>query len=54
MGFRSSDRNPKRCITAKEEALKIYFLHADTGDNELFSAADIGYHARLMKEREML
>ena len=26
----------------------------DTSDNEFFSAADIGYHPRLMKEKEML
>jgi len=53
-GFRSSDLNPKRSITLKEEGVKIYFLHADTNNNEFFSAADIGYHPRLRKEREML
>jgi len=54
MGFGSSDPNPKRSITAKEEEVKICFLHADTSENEFFSAADIGYHPRLMKGREML
>jgi len=46
--------NPKRCITAKEEEVKICFLHTDTNENEFFRAADIGYHPRLMKEKEML
>jgi len=54
MGFGSSDLNSKRSITAKEEQVKICFLHADTSENEFFSAADIGYHPRFMKEREML
>jgi len=54
MGFGSSDVNPKRFITAKEEKTKICFLHADRSKNEFFSAADIGYHPRLMKEKEML
>jgi len=54
MGFKSSDMNPKRSITAKEEEVKICFLHIDTSKNEFFSAADIGYHPQLMKEREML
>jgi len=54
MGFGSSDLNPKRSMTAKEEEVKICFLHADRSENELFSAADIGYHPRLMKETEML
>jgi len=54
MGFGSSNLNPKRSITAKEEEIKICFLHTDTSENEFFSAADIGYHPRLMKEREML
>jgi len=53
MGFGSSDLNPKRAITAKEEEVKICFHHPDTSKNEFFSA-DIGYHPRLMKEREML
>jgi len=53
-GFGSSDLNPKRSITAKEEGVKIYFLHADRDNNEFFSAADIGYHPQLTKEREML
>jgi len=53
MGFGSSDLNPMRSITAKEE-VKICFLHADTSENEFFSTADIRYHPRLMKEREML
>jgi len=54
MGFGSSDMNPKRCITAKEEEVKICFLHTDTNENEFLRAADIGYHPRLMKEKEML
>jgi len=54
MGFGSSDLNPKRSITAKEEEVKICFLHTDTSENEFFSTADIGYHPRLMKEKEML
>jgi len=54
MGFGSSDISPKRSITAKEEEIKIGFLHADTSENDFCSAADIGYHPRLMKEREML
>jgi len=54
IGFGSSDLNPKRSITAKEEEDKIWFLHADTSENEFFCAPDIGYHHRLMKEREML
>jgi len=53
-GSGSSDRNPKRSIKAKEEKVKISFLHTDTGNNEFFSAAKIGYHPRLMKEKEML
>jgi len=54
MGFGSSDMNPKRSITAREEGVKICLLHADKDNNEFFGAADIGYHPRLMKEREML
>ena len=54
MGFGSRDVNPKRSITAKEEEVKICFLHADASANEFFTTADIGYHLRLMKEREML
>jgi len=54
MGFGSSDMNPKRSITAKEERVRICFLHADTNENEFFSAADISYHPRIMREREML
>jgi len=50
----SSDLNPTRSITTKEEEGKICFLHGDTSENEFFSVADIGYHRRLMKEREML
>jgi len=53
-GFGSSDLNPKRSVTAKEEGVKIGFLQANTRENEFFSAADIGNHPRLMKEREML
>jgi len=54
MGFGSRDVNPQRSITAKEEEVKICFVHADASENEFFSTADIGYHPRLMKEREML
>jgi len=54
MGFGSSDMNPKRSIPAKEEDVKICFLHTDTSENEFFSAADIGCYPRLMKEKEML
>jgi len=50
----SSDLNPTRSITTKEEAGKICFLHVDTSENAFFSVVDIGYHPRLMKEREML
>jgi len=52
--FGSSDLNPKRSITAKEEGVKIYFLHAASNSNEFFSAADINHHPRLTREREML
>jgi len=52
MGFGSSDLNPMRSITAKEEEVKICFLHSDTSENEFFSTADIGYHPRLMKKRK--
>jgi len=54
MRFGSSDVNPKRFITAKEEKTPICFLHGDRSKTEFFSAADIGYHPRLMKENEML
>jgi len=54
LGFGSSDLNPKRSITAKEERVKICFLHADTNKNEFFSAADIGYYPRLTGEKERL
>jgi len=54
MGFGSSDLNPKRSITAKDEGIQICFLHADTRDNEIFSAANIRYYPRLRKEKEML
>jgi len=54
LSFGSSDLNPKRSITAKEEGVTICFLYADTDNNEFFSAADIGYRPRLTKEREML
>jgi len=53
-GFGSSDLNPKRSITAKEEGVKICFLHADSTRNEFFSAADINHHPRLTREREKL
>jgi len=53
-GFGSSDLNPQRSITAKEEGVKICFLHADSSSNEFFSAADINHHPRLTREREML
>jgi len=54
MGLGSSDLNPKRSITAKEEEVKICFLHVNTSENEFFSAADISDHPWLMKEREMV
>jgi len=54
MDFGSSDMNPKRSIMGQEGKTKIWFLHADMSENEFFSAADIGYHPRLAKEREML
>jgi len=54
IGFRSSDMNPKRSITAKEEEVKIGFLHTDISENEFFSQSDIGHHPRLMKEKQML
>jgi len=53
-GFGSSDLNPKRSIRVKEEGVKICFFHANPNSNDFFSAADIGYHPRLTKEREML
>jgi len=52
--FSSSDLNPQRSITAKEDGVKICFLHADTSNNEFSSVAYVGYHRRLMKESEML
>jgi len=52
MGFGSSDMNPKRSITVKEENIKICFLHADISENEFFTAADIGYHSRLTKKEK--
>jgi len=51
--FGSSDLNLKRSITAKEEEVKICFLHADRSENKFFSLANIGYHPRLMQESEM-
>jgi len=51
--FGSSDLNPKRSITLKEEKVKICLLHADMSDNEFSSAPDIGSDPRLIKEREM-
>jgi len=54
MGFRSSDLNPKRTIMTKEEEVKVGFLNMDTSKNEFFNAADIGYHPRLINEKEML
>jgi len=54
LGFRSSDLNPKRAITAREEGVQICLLHTDTGENEFFSAAEIGYHPLLMKEKDMV
>ena len=54
MGFRSSDLNPKRSITAKEEGIKIYFVLVEKTNTELISATDISSHPRLMREREML
>jgi len=53
-GFGSSDLNPKRSITAKEEERKMFFLYGDTTGNEVFSATDIGCRPCFMREREML
>ena len=53
-GFGSSHVNPKRSITATDEGIKICFLHAENGNNEFFSATDIGYYPPLMRERETL
>jgi len=53
-GFGSSDLNPQRSITAKEEGVKICFLYADSSNNEFFSVADIDLHPRLTRETEML
>jgi len=54
MCFGSSDLSPKRSSTTREETVRICFLQADTSDNEFLSAANIGHHPLLMKEREML
>jgi len=54
LGFRSRDLNPKGSIMATEEGVKICFLDADTSENKFFGPADIRYHPRLMKEKEML
>jgi len=54
MGFGSSDLNPKPFITAKEEGIKIGFVHEETSNNEFFSTADLGHHPWLISEREML
>jgi len=54
MGFGSSDLSPKRSITTKEEEVKVCFLKVDTSKNEFFSAADIRYHPRLLKEKQIL
>jgi len=46
IGFGSSDLNPKRSITAKEEEVKFCFLHADTSEKnslaQLISAITLG------------
>ena len=44
LGFRSCSLNPKRSIRAKDQKVKICFLHGDTGNNEFFSTADISYY----------
>jgi len=54
LSFGSSDLSPKRSVTTKEQKVKICLFHEDTGNNEFFSAADISYHPRLMKERDIL
>ena len=45
-GFGSNDISSKRSITANEEEIKIYFLHADTSENkslaQLISAITLG------------
>ena len=38
----------------KEEGVCICFLHAETTNNQFFSATDIGYHPPLTLEKEML
>jgi len=53
MRFGSSDVNPMRSIMAKEEEIKICFLHHEASDNEFFSASDISYHPWLMRKRAM-
>jgi len=53
MSCGSSDINPKRSITAKDEEVKICFLHTDTSENEFFNTADNFYHPRLIKEKEI-
>ena len=51
---RSSDLNPKRSITMKEERIPICFLQAESNANEFFSARDIGCHPQLIHEKEVL
>jgi len=54
MGIGSSELSPKRFITTKEEVIKVCFLNGDTSKKEFLSAADIGYHPRVIKEKEMV
>ena len=53
-GLGSTDLSLKPSITAKEAAIKIFFLHIELSDNEFFSAPDIGYHPPLLRESAML
>ena len=53
-GFGSSDVNPKKSIIGNEKGLKRFFLHADASDNQFFGSTNIGYHTRLIKEKEIL
>ena len=52
--FGSSDISPKQSIQANEEKVAIYFLYASQEGNEFFGVTDIGQHARLLKEEELL
>jgi len=53
-GFGSSSLNPKRSMTTQAEGICICFLQEESNDNQFFNVMDIGYHPRLMQEKEML